>query len=86
MRGYFKDPDLTAFALRGVWLHTGDLGFRDEDGFLFLVGRKNDLIKCAGERISAMEIEEVLPPTPASWKPPWQESTTRSWGRRSRPG
>lgn len=60
MRGYFKDPDLTAFALRGGWLHTGDLGFRDEDGFLFLVGRKNDLIKCAGERISAMEIEEVL--------------------------
>lgn len=60
MAGYFQDEELTSRVLRDGWLHTGDLGYLDEDGFLFLVGRKNDLIKCAGERISALEIEEVL--------------------------
>lgn len=60
MRGYFGEPSLTASTLRDGWLHTGDLGYLDAEGFLFLVGRKTDLIKCAGERISAREIEEVL--------------------------
>lgn len=60
MQGYFDEPALTASTLRGGWLHTGDLGYLDEEGFLFLVGRRTDLIKCAGERISAREIEEVL--------------------------
>jgi len=60
MQGYFGDPALTRATLRGGWLHTGDLGYLDEEGYLFLVGRKTDLIKCAGERISALEIEEVL--------------------------
>jgi long-chain acyl-CoA synthetase len=60
MQGYFKDPGLTSRTLRGGWLHTGDLGRVDEDGFLYLVGRARDLIKVAGERIGAREIEEVL--------------------------
>jgi acyl-CoA synthetase (AMP-forming)/AMP-acid ligase II len=60
MQGYFGDPALTRATLRDGWLHTGDLGYLDEEGFLFLVGRKTDLIKCAGERISAREIEDVL--------------------------
>lgn len=60
MRGYWGEPELTAAVLKDGWLHTGDLGHVDEDGYLFLVGRRRDLIKCAGERISAHEIEEVL--------------------------
>ncbi len=60
MQGYFGDPALTRATLRGGWLHTGDLGYLDDEGFLYLVGRNSDLIKCAGERISAHRIEEVL--------------------------
>ena len=60
MQGYYRDPALTRATLRDGWLHTGDLGYLDDEGFLFLVGRKTDLIKCAGERISAREIEDVL--------------------------
>lgn len=60
MQGYLGDPELTAATVVDGWLHTGDLGYLDEDGFLFLKGRKNDLIKCAGERISPLEIENVL--------------------------
>jgi len=60
MQGYLGDPELTTATLAGGWLHTGDLGYVDEDGFLYLSGRKNELIKCAGERISPLEIENVL--------------------------
>ncbi|MBP7147804.1 MAG: AMP-binding protein [Acidobacteria bacterium] len=60
MQGYWGDPGLTARTLGDGWLHTGDLGSIDADGYLYLVGRKNDIIKCAGERISAREIEVVL--------------------------
>lgn len=60
MLGYWSEPELTADALQHGGLLTGDLGYLDRDGYLFLVGRKNDLIKCGGERISACEIEAAL--------------------------
>ncbi len=60
MKGYFNDPILTDETVVNGWLKTGDLGFLDDDGFLHITGRKKDLIKCAGERISATEIENVL--------------------------
>jgi len=60
MTGYFNDPDLTAETIIGGRLKTGDIGYLDADGFLYIVGRKKDLIKCAGERISPAEIEEIL--------------------------
>ena len=60
MAGYFDDPKLTDETIQDGWLRTGDLGYIDQDGFLFLRGRKKEIIKCAGERISPMEIEEVL--------------------------
>ena len=60
MTGYWNDPDLTAKTVVDGWLKTGDQGHLDADGFLYIVGRKNEFIKCAGERVNPMEIEEVL--------------------------
>lgn len=60
MTGYYKDPEKTADALRDGWLWTHDLGRKDEDGFLYIVERKNDMIKSGGENIYPKEIEDVL--------------------------
>ena len=60
MKGYFKNPQATAEALRDGWLHTGDQAVMDEDGWFFFVDRKKDMIKRAGENVSASEVEEVL--------------------------
>ncbi len=60
MQGYYGRPDATAESLRDGWLHTGDVGYRDEDGFFFLVDRKKDMIIRGGENIYPREIEDVL--------------------------
>jgi long-chain acyl-CoA synthetase len=60
MQGYYKRPDANAETLRDGWLHTGDVGYRDEDGFFFLVDRKKDMIIRGGENIYPREIEDVL--------------------------
>ena len=60
MRGYWKDPEGSSRVLRGGLYLTGDLGFRDADGYFFIVGRKKDIIKVKGFRVSAKEIEERL--------------------------
>jgi len=60
MTGYFQDPRSTAEALRGGWLHTGDLGYRDEEGYFFIAGRKKEMIIRGGENIYPREIEEAL--------------------------
>lgn len=60
MVGYYKDPEATSEALKGGWLHTGDLGRMDEEGFLYIVDRKKDMIITGGENIYPREIEEVL--------------------------
>lgn len=65
MQGYLDDAELTAATLADGWLHTGDLGYLDDEGFLYLRGRKSEIIKCAGERISPLEIEKVLVAHPA---------------------
>ena len=59
MPGYYKRPDLTAEAIRGGWLHSGDLGYVDDDGFLFLVDRKKDLIISGGVNVYPRDIEEL---------------------------
>lgn len=61
LTGYFRDPAATADAFRNLWFHTGDLGTIDDEGYLFYVGRKKDMIRRRGENISAFEVErEVL--------------------------
>lgn len=60
MQGYWGDPEGTARVLIEGWLRTGDLGCVDEEGFLTLVGRNNQMIKSGAFRISPIEIEEVL--------------------------
>jgi acyl-CoA synthetase (AMP-forming)/AMP-acid ligase II len=65
MTGYLNRPDATAETLKGGWLHTGDLGYLDDDGFLFLVDRKKDMIIRGGQNIYSNEVEQVLAGHPA---------------------
>ena len=60
MKGYWNNPEATREALRGGWLHTGDLGAMDEDGFITLKDRSKDMIISGGTNIYPREIEEVL--------------------------
>jgi long-chain acyl-CoA synthetase len=69
MRGYWRaggrDPDLTAEAIRDGWLHTGDIGYLDEDGYLFIVDRKKDLIIRGGFNVYPRDVEDALLEHPA---------------------
>lgn len=60
MREYFKDPQATAEALKGGWLHTGDRGRMDEDGWVYFLGRGKDVIRKKGENVGAVEVENAL--------------------------
>jgi long-chain acyl-CoA synthetase len=65
MRGYFRNPEATAAALRDGWLHTGDLGRMDEDGYVYITGRLKEIIISGGENISPEEVEAALGSHPA---------------------
>ncbi len=65
MKGYYQMPDATATTLRNGWLHTGDMGKFDEDGYLYIVERKKDLIIRGGFNIYPRDVEEVLNSHPA---------------------
>ncbi len=58
--GYWKDPEKTAQSFSGGWFHTGDVGYLDQDGFLFITDRKKDMIISGGENIASSEVERVL--------------------------
>jgi len=60
MQGYWNQPDETKAVLTTHGFHTGDLGRKDDEGFFYVVGRKRDMIKSAGNRVSAKEIEEII--------------------------
>ena len=65
MRGYFKQPALTAETIVDGWLHTGDMAVRDAEGFLTIVDRKKDMIVSGGFNVFPREIEDVLATHPA---------------------
>jgi acyl-CoA synthetase (AMP-forming)/AMP-acid ligase II len=59
-KGYWRDEDATAAAFAGGWFHTGDIGVRDDDGYLYIVDRLKDMIVSGGENIAGSEVERVL--------------------------
>jgi long-chain acyl-CoA synthetase len=65
MKGYWNRPEVNAEVLRGGWMHTGDLGALDEDGFLYILDRKKDMIKTGSENVYSPEVESVLCAHPA---------------------
>jgi len=65
MQGYWNQPALTAQTLRNGWLHTGDGGYMDEEGFIFIVDRVKDMIITGGENVYSAEVEEALYGHPA---------------------
>ena len=64
-KGYWRDPDATDAAFAGGWFHTGDIGVRDDDGYLYIVDRLKDMILSGGENIAGSEVERVLYEHPA---------------------
>ncbi|MEP9382552.1 fatty acyl-CoA synthetase [Nocardioides sp. KR10-350] len=58
--GYYEQPDKTEEAFRGGWFHSGDLGYLTEDGHLYVVDRKKDMIKTGGENVATREVEEAI--------------------------
>ena len=65
MKGYWRKPEETARTLRGGYLHTGDLGYMDEDGYVYLVDRAKDMIISGGENVYSVEVEAALYSHPA---------------------
>src|SRR6266404_3305752 len=65
LKGYYRNEEATATAFRNSWFHTGDVGYRDRDGFFYIVDRKSDMIIRGGENIYPREIDEVLYQHPA---------------------
>jgi len=65
MRGYYRNPEATAEASAYGWHHTGDIGFLDPDGFLFIVDRAKDMVITGGFNVYSTEVEQVLMEHPA---------------------
>lgn len=64
-KGYWRDEEATARAFAGGWFHTGDIGVRDEDGYVYIVDRLKDMIVSGGENVASSEVERVLDEHPA---------------------
>jgi acyl-CoA synthetase (AMP-forming)/AMP-acid ligase II len=60
MKGYYRNPQATAAALYDGWLHTGDIGLRDDDGYFYIVDRKKDMIISGGFNVYPSEVEQVI--------------------------
>lgn len=60
MKGYWREPELTERAVRDGWLHTGDLGYMDDEGFVYVIDRLKDMIITGGENVYSSEVEDVI--------------------------
>ena len=80
MQSYWRKPEATAEAVRNGFLHTGDMGYLDEDGFLFIVDRKKDMIISGGENIYSREVEEALLLHPAVSEVAVIGTPDKKWG------
>ncbi|MBC6971283.1 o-succinylbenzoate--CoA ligase [Bacillus sp. Xin] len=80
-RGYFKREDATRETIANGWLHTGDLGYLDEEGFLYVLDRRSDLIISGGENIYPAQIEEVLLAHPAVGEAGVVGKADEKWGQ-----
>jgi acyl-CoA synthetase (AMP-forming)/AMP-acid ligase II len=80
-KGYWKNPEATAEAMKNGWFHTGDIGRLDEEGYLYIEDRKKDIIISGGENIASLEVERVIYQLPQVLEtavvgiphPKWQE-------------
>jgi len=80
-KGYWRNPQATAEAIKNGWFHTGDIGTLDEEGFLYIIDRKKDIIISGGENIASLEVERVIYELPQVLEtavigiphPKWQE-------------
>lgn len=82
MIGYWKNPELTNKTLRGGWLHTGDMGMIDEDGYIYLLDRKADMIITGGENVYPQEVENILYTHPAIKECAVVSAPDDRWGER----
>lgn len=80
MKGYLRDPDATAKCIRNGWVHTGDIARMDDNGFIFIVGRKSETIIRGGENISPLEVEQVIARHPAVLEAAAVGVPDRIWG------
>jgi acyl-CoA synthetase (AMP-forming)/AMP-acid ligase II len=82
MLGYWGQEDLTKERIRDGWLHTGDMGYLDEEGYIFLVDRKADMIVTGGENVYPTEAEQVLYQHPAVHECAVASAPDEKWGER----
>jgi acyl-CoA synthetase (AMP-forming)/AMP-acid ligase II len=78
--GYWRDPEATERAFAGGWFHTGDVGVRDDEGYLWIVDRLKDLIVSGGENIAGTEVERVLYEHASVWEAAVVGRPDERWG------
>jgi acyl-CoA synthetase (AMP-forming)/AMP-acid ligase II len=79
-QSYWKLPNESAETFKNGWLYTGDIGYRDQDGYIFIVDRKKDIIISGGENVSSREIEELLYQHPAIYEAAVVGVPDKEWG------
>lgn len=82
MQGYWQEPETTAAAMRGLWFRTGDVGYLDEEGYLYIVDRAKDMIITGGENVYSLEVENVLARHPSVAECAVIGVPDESWGER----
>ena len=80
MEGYFREAEATTAVMTGDWLHTGDMGVWDEDGFIHIVDRKKEIIISGGENISSIEVEKAIFAHPEVFECAVVSAPDEKWG------